>query len=145
MLFIFALGLLALEMIRMVLRIKRESEATTRRVHSPRYKRQCRKRRVRVLRASRPGRINLEETDLYTKKGEKEMKNWKLEIKHGWRTNLTFKFKKLTEAEAFLDVFIEARQTDSDEDKEESPWEYNLMPLLDEENATEAKDGDHDE
>ena len=66
-LFIFTLGLLTLEIIRMVLRIQRESASPTRQVQLPDYK--CRNGRQRVLRASRPGHINLEETDLKAKKG----------------------------------------------------------------------------
>ena len=62
---------------------------------------------------------------------------WKLRIKHGWGAT-DFRFKKITDAEAFLNAFIEAKQPDTDDN--DRKWGYSIQPILEDEKTEEVDD-----
>ena len=71
------------------------------------------------------------------------MKKWELRITHDYRTT-AFRFKKITEAEAFLDAFVGAKQPEEDRHGRETEWEYSIHPVMDEE-PKEVSDDNNDE
>lgn len=63
---------------------------------------------------------------------------WELVVKHSWQV-MRFRFKKITDAEAFYNAFVEAKQPDDDEDDRKHEWKYSIHPVKNEE---ESDDGD---
>ena len=57
---------------------------------------------------------------------------WELVVKHRWKV-MRFRFKKITDAEAFYNAFVEAKQPDDDEDDRKHEWKYFIRPVQNEE------------
>ena len=57
---------------------------------------------------------------------------WELVVKHRWKV-MRFRFKKIADAEAFYNAFIEAKQPDDDEDDRKHEWKYFIRPVQNEE------------
>ena len=64
---------------------------------------------------------------------------WELKITHSYH-EMRFRFRKITEAEAFLNAFMEAKQPDTDPDDKKYEWKYSIHPILNEEKNNDGND-----
>lgn len=64
---------------------------------------------------------------------------WELVVKHSWHV-MRFRFKKITDAEAFYNAFVEAKQPDDDEDDRKHEWKYFIRPVKNEEESDAGDD-----